>query len=863
MAKPTGPAAMPSKGAPVPTRPVTAPTPEDLDLAKEDALLQLRIGRASHYYTVLVSVALMIDAGFVLAFPPPLRAGSFAFANLFFLLIPIGSGVFLSIFALRIKWDEYQLWPWETHFWVTVLAVVLNLFVGYVYVAGLLALGPTANWSLVPGLLPLALGGLSAAMAGLALTWTSRSQMQLASLVSALVPFGFGFILFVPGLPPSARVGSLATALVVCAFFYQTSGSFLHLISSGTRAHEREVITSGQTRMFVVADDLRRREASVELREAALREREALVEDESLSLKRKLEAQAESRQHLDAVEAEIQNRSKALTDQQSTWAAQSSAANAAQRAVDEKELDLKRREEELAARSTSVGEREQRVVAAEGEVAKREVELARLHDDATRRLRSLEDAERALATRRIDLDRRTTEVLQKEAQLRSQATMAEASAQERSSQAQRLADLEDREARLQQLQIALDELKGTVARQAQENGAAATALNERQERQAVAESELASRGAALDQREAAMSASVRLAESRQAQYEALLRELGDRSKEADRRAAEVQKTLAELQRRESEASERELRLQQREATAADREATLDRRERERRERARLDAAAPPAAAPAEAPAPEIAPEAGTAGPMAVPPRRVAGRVSLGAPRFDDLLLGGLPPKGQLLLAGPPFTGKEVLLYQFLAEGLKRGEPVVIVTAGRPQTEVAEGLSKVLPDFADRNARGQVLWIDAAGGAGSPGAATTSASAPRSTEPSAILSALVQASRKAEATHPDGFRVGVLGLAQLVAGLEGGRGGPYFQNLVGVLRPRNALATFALDTGLLPEPVVAALESHVDGVVEFREDRGKSLLAVRGLGDVATRDWVEYRVAPQGLQLGSFALERIR
>ena len=127
----------------------------------------------------------------------------------------------------------------------------------------------------------------------------------------------------------------------------------------------------------------------------------------------------------------------------------------------------------------------------------------------------------------------------------------------------------------------------------------------------------------------------------------------------------------------------------------------------------------------------------------------------------------------------------------------------------------------------------------------------------------MLSSLVQAARKAESTRPEGFRVGVLGLAPLMAGVDPSRGGPYFQNLVGVLKPRNALSIFSLDTGLLPEPVVASLQSQVDGVVEFREERGRTLLAVRGLGEVATREWVEYRSTPQGLVLGSFSLERIR
>jgi KaiC/GvpD/RAD55 family RecA-like ATPase len=840
--RPAPPAvATPAKRAPKPTRTVTAPTPEDLDLAKEDALLQLRIGRAAHYYTVLVSAALLLDGALVLLFPPPLTANSVLFANQFFLLIPIFSGLFLAIFALRVKWDEYQLWPWELHFWITFLAVPVNL------IAGLAGAGPTATWPLLPALYPLALGGLSLAMAGLALTWTSRSRMQMTSLVAALLPIALTVVLAVPGLSVAQRVNALALSLLASAILYQTSGSFLHLISSGTRAHEREVITSGQTRMFVLADDLRRREQSLELRDAALKEKEIKVEDESLSLKRKLEAQQESRTHLDAIESEIQSRSTSLSEQQATWAAQTAAVATATRAVEEKEADLRRREGELLQQSGSTGEREQRLVAKEGELARREVELARLQEEATQRLKAIGDRDQASEARRLDAERRLTEVLQKESQLRSHTTMAEASAQEQAGTAARLATIESREAALLQTKVELEDLRQQLTAQNQQLREATSALAGREERHASAEAAVASKTLELTQREAAMAATVRLAQSRQEQYEALLRELGDRTKELEGRKTETDQRLADLQRRERDATELEVRLRERERSTAEQQSSLDRRQRERTERLRQDellAPRPASTPPGPTPAAVAAPT-----PVAAPTsRRLPDRSSIGSPRLDDLLLGGLPPRGHLLLMGPPFSGKEVLLFQFLAEGLKRGEPVVIVSAGRPPTELAQRLRLVQPDLDARQARGQVSWIDATSTAG---------------DPTAVLSSLVQAARKVEAAHPGPFRVGVLGVGHLFAGLDPARGGAYFQNLVGVLKPRNILCLYELDTGLLPESLLGALQSRVDGVIEFREDRGKPLLAVRGLGEVETRDWIEYKATPQELTLGSFTLERIR
>jgi hypothetical protein len=50
---------------------------------------------------------------------------------------------------------------------------------------------------------------------------------------------------------------------------------------------------------------------------------------------------------------------------------------------------------------------------------------------------------------------------------------------------------------------------------------------------------------------------------------------------------------------------------------------------------------------------------------------------------------------------------------------------------------------------------------------------------------------------------------------------------------------------------------------MDGAFVFRQERDRTFLAVKGLGDAETRDWVECRATNRALIIGSFALERIR
>src|SRR5207247_9004101 len=58
--------------------------------------------------------------------------------------------------------------------------------------------------------------------------------------------------------------------------------------------------------------------------------------------------------------------------------------------------------------------------------------------------------------------------------------------------------------------------------------------------------------------------------------------------------------------------------------------------------------------------------------------RSAHRLSTGLPGLDELMGGGIPAGDAVMLAGPAGSGKTTFATQFVAEGLKHGEPAVIV-----------------------------------------------------------------------------------------------------------------------------------------------------------------------------------------
>jgi circadian clock protein KaiC len=59
------------------------------------------------------------------------------------------------------------------------------------------------------------------------------------------------------------------------------------------------------------------------------------------------------------------------------------------------------------------------------------------------------------------------------------------------------------------------------------------------------------------------------------------------------------------------------------------------------------------------------------------PSRVIKRISVGVPRLDAMLGGGLPQGYSLLVAGPSGSGKTILATEFLSEGVRRGQKGVV------------------------------------------------------------------------------------------------------------------------------------------------------------------------------------------
>jgi circadian clock protein KaiC len=89
---------------------------------------------------------------------------------------------------------------------------------------------------------------------------------------------------------------------------------------------------------------------------------------------------------------------------------------------------------------------------------------------------------------------------------------------------------------------------------------------------------------------------------------------------------------------------------------------------------------------------------GAAGESASKPPPGQERVPIGVPGLDQMLGGGLPVGYSLLVVGPSGSGKTILATEFLAEGVRRGEPGVIAAFEKsPSQLLSKNLNALVKD----------------------------------------------------------------------------------------------------------------------------------------------------------------------
>jgi len=241
------------------------------------------------------------------------------------------------------------------------------------------------------------------------------------------------------------------------------------------------------------------------------------------------------------------------------------------------------------------------------------------------------------------------------------------------------------------------------------------------------------------------------------------------------------------------------------------------------------------------------------------------KIKTGTPRLDDLLLGGFPFGSTVAVYGPPFVGKEVLMNAFMAEGVKKGIPVIWVITDKMAADIREEMEFILPSYEEYEKLGLIKYVDSY--SKSMGMEeveddpyTTYIEDP--TDHNGILKAVDKLAKELKEKH-EYYRLAFRSVSTLIAYLDPTTTYKFLQPFGGRRKRDKAVTLYSIEKGMHSDQEIQMIGSLMDGMIEFKVDQLKTLLSIRGVCDVQSRGWVRYTHSKHNLSVGSFSLEAIR
>src|SRR5438128_766149 len=829
-----------------PARGLSAPEAAD---AAQQGLLQLSFARHAHGYGFLAAAAFLLNAVLLLtlggqaqALPLPRSVTT----NMVLWLLPAVAGALASWDAVRLKREPYRRHYVSTHFGTSAAGMVLFFIVAF---AIILLMQQSLPEALVPWIYPLTVAGIPLTIISMGMTWQGLGLRKVGSFAAALVMPILMFFLVLggaritdpSGAPDLGGIRLFVLTFVIGALTAEIAGSLLHLVASSTSVNQREILKADNSKVALIQQDYQKKREALDYKERALRGREAHLE----ALQQELEDQAKELKakfsDVTAREGAIEKGTKDLRDIDRKVAS-------ARAEIEAKAEEIRLRDADISTLKTEHEKMRQTLNAREASLAEREKEVKRTSIELTSQLRSsetkaksveerearLQELEKSFDSKRTSLLKKEKELELKDSELRLRGEQVEAT--RGGADATRIRELKEWEKKI----LAKEKELG---KQEVELKTMETRLKERYENATRTEKQVQGQRRMFDDRESEYVSR----EKKISDQEAALRE---RSTEIERQASAVEEAQHQLDDKTKKYAELFKDAKMKEAAAGSNEADT------RRQKENLDSR--------ERKLHEMQTNLQAEAEEAIAVEKKADRVKTGTPRLDDLLYGGIPFNSNVLFVGPAFVGKEVALLNFIAEGLKKGIPVIIITTTKLPIDIARDIAPILPTFVEYDQLGLVRWIDCTSpmASGKPVKEKNVWRVNGPTDFDNIYQLVGQLDEEFKKKHPY-FRLAYLTLSSSITQADEREAMSFVQRLVNRLRQTKAVSAIALEKGMHTDQTLEALEHMVDGAIHFKSDKQKTALQVVGLGEVQTHDWVPYTFTNKALMTGSFQLERIR
>ncbi len=240
------------------------------------------------------------------------------------------------------------------------------------------------------------------------------------------------------------------------------------------------------------------------------------------------------------------------------------------------------------------------------------------------------------------------------------------------------------------------------------------------------------------------------------------------------------------------------------------------------------------------------------------------KLKTGIRKLDDLLTGGIPFPSNIMIYGPPFAGKEEMIYNIITSSIQRGLPSIIVTFDRTSESLLQGMSYFSPLVNGYLELDMLYFIDT----------FTRTTREITSESKSIIyldnqTDLEGVTRELNRISKDLTKksgtviVAIFGFSTILNFLDKSQTLKFLQTFATERKDQNSISFYTVEKGLHAESEIQALAHFMDGIIEFKLESNKSYLSVKGLTDAMSRDWIEIDFTKNSFNLKSFSLSKIR
>jgi KaiC/GvpD/RAD55 family RecA-like ATPase len=240
------------------------------------------------------------------------------------------------------------------------------------------------------------------------------------------------------------------------------------------------------------------------------------------------------------------------------------------------------------------------------------------------------------------------------------------------------------------------------------------------------------------------------------------------------------------------------------------------------------------------------------------------KVSSGVAKLDDLLNGGLPLNSNILLYGPNYTGKRVLLDIFVLDGLGNDIPCIYILTDKTVKKAIESMELINPSVNDFIEKGLLTFVDIF--SRSMGISTTEQNTHYVDEPTNLneLTTTVKQLQESFEKKYDYYKLAFSNITALTPYTDSIMGYRFQNQITNSCSMTNGVGMYLLNQGIHRESEINTYRQLYSGVINTVHMDLKLYLRMEGTFKVQSKDYIEYTHDSKSFTLiGSASAQHIK